>query len=457
MKRLFVKDPVFYKSLFSLSCVIALQNLISFGVNLADNIMVGAYSQTALNGVSMVNQIQFLLQMIATGIGNGMVVLASQYWGQRKTEPIRRFFAVGFWLGLLVSLLISVAAFCFPETILSLLTNEAPVIAEGAQYLRIVCFSYCIFTVSTLLLSILRSAETVRIGFYVSVISLFVNIGLNALLIYGGFGIEPMGIRGAAIATLIARCVEFVVLVIYALFVDKKIRLRLRDLFSVQRAYIRDFIRTGLPLVLSNTSWGLAMAVQSAIIGRLGEAAISASSIATAVFQVVTVFVYGVATASGVVIGKAVGEGRIDDVKSYARTLQIIYLLIGVVTSLLLLGVKQFIVDFYQVTPESADLAHQFLLVLCVTVIGTSYQMSSLTGIVSGGGETRFVFINDLIFMWGIVLPASLLSAFVWELPCVVTFICLKADQILKCAVAVVKVNRFRWIRVLTHSEESNA
>ena len=139
--QIFVKDRKFYASLASLACVIALQNLISFGVNLADNIMIGAYSQTALNGVAMVNQIQFLLQMFATGVGNGMVVLASQYWGQRKTEPIRRIFAVGFWLGILVSLILSIVTYCFPQPVLSLLTNEGPVIAEGAQYLRIICFS----------------------------------------------------------------------------------------------------------------------------------------------------------------------------------------------------------------------------------------------------------------------------------------------------------------------------
>ncbi|PWL50815.1 MAG: MATE family efflux transporter, partial [Clostridiales bacterium] len=235
---------------------------------------------------------------------------------------------------------------------------------------------------------------------------------------------------------------------------DKKIRLRLRDLFVLHAAYARDFFRSGLPLVLSNTSWGIAMSVQTAIIGRLGEAAISASSIATTIFQVVTVLTYGVATASGVVIGKTVGEGRIDDVKQYAKTLQVLYLIIGAVTSLALLGAKQFIVDLYKVTPESASLAHSFILILCVTVVGTSYQMPALTGIVSGGGETKFVLYNDIIFMWCIVLPVSMVSAFVLKLPSTVTFACLKSDQILKCAVAAVKVNRYRWIRVLTRPAE---
>ncbi|PWL50816.1 MAG: MATE family efflux transporter, partial [Clostridiales bacterium] len=188
LMSVFVRDKKFYAALASLSAVIALQNLITFGVNLADNVMIGGYSQAALNGVTIVNQIQFLLQMFAGGVANGMVVLAAQYWGRRSVEPIKRIFTVGFWLGIAFSAALTAVAFFFPEWSLSLLTNESAAIAEGAQYLKIICFSYCIFTVSTLLLGILRSVETVRIGFYVSLLSLFVNIGLNYCLIYGHFG-----------------------------------------------------------------------------------------------------------------------------------------------------------------------------------------------------------------------------------------------------------------------------
>ena len=451
---LFVKDRKFYATLASLTAVIALQNLITFGVNLADNVMIGGYSQAALNGVALVNQIQFLLQMFATGVANGVAVIAAQYWGKRDIEPIRKVFAVGFWIGIIFSLILTLVTLFWPTQTLSLLTNETSAITEGAKYLRIICFSYCLFTVTTVLLGTLRSVETVRIGFYVSLLSLFINVGLNYGLIYGRFGLPELGIEGAAIATLVSRVVEFVVVLGYVVFADRKLRLRVRHILSLSASYARDFFRSGLPLVLSSTSWGVAMTIQTAIIGRLGEAAISASSIATTIFQVITVVTYGIATSSSVIIGKTVGEGRIDDVKAYAKTLQIIYLIIGVVTSAALFGAKQFIVDLYNVTEESANLAHSFIAVLCVTVVGTSYQMAALTGIVSGGGETKFVLFNDIIFMWGFVLPVSAISAFVLELPSVVTFACLKSDQILKCAVAVVKVNRYRWIRVLTRSEE---
>ena len=448
--KLFVKDKAFYRAYWSMTAVIALQNLITFAVNLADNIMIGGYSQSALSGVALVNQIQFLLQMFSLGVGNGIVVLGAQYWGKKQVEPIRRVTTIGLLLAAAFGLLMAATVYLFPHQVLSLLTNEAAVIAEGAKYLVIISFSYGLFAVTTTLLSALRSVETVRIGFVVTLTALVFNIVLNYGLIYGRLGMPELGVEGAAIATLISRIVEFVIVVGYVLFVDKKLRWRLKDLFCVDRSLLRDYLRVGLPLIASNSIWGIAMSAQTAILGRLGEETIAANSIATTIFQVVTVVLYASANASGVVIGKTVGEGDIPRVKAYTRTLQIIYLIIGVATGALLWLCKDAIISLYSITPLTRELTLQFVGVLSVTVIGTSYQVACLVGIVTGGGDTRFVLINDLIHQWLIVLPVSFLSAFVFEAPLVVTFICLKSDQILKCFVAVVKVNRFKWIRVLT-------
>ena len=209
----------------------------------------------------------------------------------------------------------------------------------------------------------------------------------------------------------------------------------------------------GLPLILSSSIWGVAMSAKTAILGRLGEETIAANSIATTLFQVVTVLTYGSASASSVVIGKCVGEGDIPRVKAYSKTLQIIYIVIGILTGLVLWSCKDLIISLYSITEETVLLAEQFITVLSVTVVGTAYQCACLTGIVTGGGDTRFVLINDLIHQWVIVIPAAFLSAFVFHAPLWVTFACLKSDQVLKCFVAIVKVNRYRWIRVLTREE----
>ena len=447
---LMVREKKFYKTFASMTGVIAMQNLITFAVNLADNVMIGGYSQTALSGVAIVNQIQFLLQMLMLGTGSAIGVLGAQYWGKKELQPIRKATSVGVLLGVILSAVMMLLVFFFPHQVMGLLTNEQAVIEEGSKYLVIVCFSYVLFAISNNLLSALRAVETVKIGFVVNLIALVVNITLNYGLIYGRLGMPERGVEGAAIATLSARVVEFAVVVTYVLFIDKKICWRLKSLMSVDKTMFRDFINVGIPLILANGIWGIAMSVQTAILGRMGEDTIAANSIATTIFQVISVVTYAASTASGVIIGITVGEGDIPRVKAYTKTMQILFLCIGVVTGLTLYACTDLIISLYDVTPAAAELARQFILVLSFTVVGTSYQCSCLTGIVTGGGDTKFVLINDLIHQWLIVIPAAFLSAFVFHAPLWVTFACLKADQILKCFVAVVKVNRYRWIHVLT-------
>lgn len=447
---MFVKDRNFYKTFFSMTLTIALQNLIVYGVNLADNIMLGAYSETALSGVAIANQVQFLLQMIVTGAAGGMGVIISQYWGKRDTEPIKRVFAVGFWISLALSFVISVVVWFFPHTIMGLLTNEEAIIPSGVDYLKIMVFSYLMFSVSNSLLGVMRSVETVRIGFYISLATLVINVCLNYTLIYGNFGAPELGVKGAAYATLTSRIVEFIASVVYCRFIDKKLRIKIKDIFIIEKQYVRDYFKSGVPILLSNTSWGVAMSVQGAILGRLGESGIAASSIAQTLFQCTSVVSYATGDAARVMTGMAVGEGNMKKVKSEAKTMQVLFVITGILTAIVLFAVRTPIISIYDTSPQTLSLANTFVLILCVTTVGTSYECPALTGIVSGGGDTKFVFFNDIVFMWCIVLPLSALSAFYFKFPAPVTFALLKADQILKCFVAIVKVNRFKWVRVLT-------
>ncbi|MBQ8014798.1 MAG: MATE family efflux transporter [Clostridia bacterium] len=446
-----IKDNGFYKAFFVMTLTMALQNLIVFGVNLADSVMMGAYSETALSGVGICNNIQFFLNMAASGIASGMTVIASQYWGKNETKPIFKVSAVAIWLGIIFTMLIFAFAAIAPEALIRLFTDKTAVIEQAVQYLDVIKHTYLMFTLSTILLAILRSVETVKIGFYVSISSFAINIFLNYTLIYGKFGAPEMGIRGAALATLVSRAIELVVVIIYILFIDKKLKMRIADLFVTDKQMVKDYFKTGLPLMMSSVSWGIAMSIQGAIIGRLIESAIAANSIATTIFQVATVICYASSNVACVLIGKTIGENKpMDIIKRRSKNLQLIFLAIGIVSSAILLLTKNLIIDFYNASPETIDITNQFIWVLAVTIIGTAYEAPALCGIVSGGGETSFVLKNDIIFMWLIVLPLSALSAFVFKFPVVVTFACLKADQVLKCAVALVKVNRFNWVKTVT-------
>ena len=445
-----IKDTYFYKTFFTLFGVVALQNLIVFSVNLADSIMLGSYSETAMSGVSLANQIQFLLHMFVNGAANGLVVIASQYWGKKQTEPIKKVFSAAFFAGVFMSAVLMAVVLISPEGVLGILSDETHIVAEGAKYIKIMAFSYIIFAVTNILIALMRSIEAVKIGFYSSVLALIFNISLNYCLIFGKFGFPEMGVEGAATATLVSRVAELLFVLVYVFVVDKHLCLRPKDFFSLEKSFVKDYIKAGLPLMGSGGSWGVAMTVQTAIIGRLGAACIGANAVAAPIFQVVSVLYTSSGNASSVLIGKTVGENDIPRVKKYAKKLQIMYLVIGVISSAVLLLSRDFIISVYDVTEETAALSKVFINILAITVIGSSYEAPALCGIVSGGGDTKFVFKNDILFMWCMVLPLAFLSAFVFNWPVPVTFFILKSDQITKCLVAVVKVNRFKWIKTLT-------
>ena len=204
---LFTRDRTFYRTFFPLLLVITLQQLAALAVNMADNIMLGTYTELALSGATLVNQIQFTLQQIAAGIGMGIVVLASQYWGQKRTDPIKKILNVGVKFGLLVGILFFVIAKLAPCQVLSLFTDDSAVIAEGVRYLRVISWTYLIFSVSNSLMYSLQSVETAMIGTVMSVSTICINICLNYCFIYGNFGAPELGIVGAAVATLISRTV----------------------------------------------------------------------------------------------------------------------------------------------------------------------------------------------------------------------------------------------------------
>lgn len=454
--KLFVRDKSFYKGFFSLTGMIALQNIITFSVNLADNLMLGAYSENAMSGAALVNQIQFLLQMLILGVGEGLVVLASQYWGKGEIRPIKRLTSCALAVSLGASALLFSAVFFAPRFCLSLFTDQSIYVDQAVKYLNILCFSYPIFAVTNVLLASLRSVETVKIGYLVSFSTLIINCTLNYFLIFGNFGAPELGIQGAALATLISRIIELIIVLFYLFFRDKKLRFAINELFRCSKALFKDYLRSGLPIILANTSWGVAMAVQTAILGHM-DAALPANSIASTVYQIVSVLAYGASSAAGIIIGKTIGSGRTELVKSYAKTMQIIFLIIGLFTGLALFCLRGPILSLYQISPQTRALADSFLIILSFTVIGTAYQVAVLTGIVRGGGDTRFVFYNDLIFMWLIVLPASAAAAFWLNLSPVWVYICLKADQILKCGVAFYKVNFGRYIFRLTRETEEEA
>ena len=452
---IFTANKQFYRGFFPLLLIISLQQLAALAVNMADNIMLGTYTELALSGATLVNQIQFTLQQIAAGIGMGIVVLASQYWGQRRIEPIRRIINIGVKIGLIVGIAFFLISKLFPHAVLSIFTDDETVIAEGIRYLNVICWTYLVFSVSNSLMYALQSVETALIGTIMSISTICINICINYCLIYGNFGAPELGIVGAAIATLISRIVELGIILTYVLFIDKKLRLKLMDLLRLDFTYLKDYIKVSTPIVLSGALWGVAQAAQTAVLGHISATVIAANSIAVIIFQIFAVVGMSCANVASVVTGKTIGEGNLHLVKSYAKTMQGIFLILGIISGALLFLCKDIIVEFYAVSEETKALAVSFITVLSITTVGTCYEYPVETGIIAGGGVTQYAAWVDNLFMWLFTIPCSFLSAFVFDFPPIVTFCFLKADQILKCIPNSITCNRYRWVRILTKNDRT--
>jgi putative MATE family efflux protein len=447
---LFTKDRSFYKSLIALAIPIALQNLITFCVNLADGVMVGALGDAAVSGMYMGNQIQTLLQVLNAGIEGAILILAAQYWGKRDTDAIRRIVSIGIRFSLGVGVILTTVCALFPQEIILLFTKDAVTVQTGAEYLSIVCFSYLFFCITQAFIAAMRSVESARIGFYVSLSSLISNVCLNALLIYGKCGFPTLGVRGAAVATLISRMLESAIIVCYVLLIDKRLGFKLRDLLSSDRLLLRDFIKYGSPIIAGQLVWAVNMLASSAIMGRQTAAgAVTAMSIAGTLNSLAYVVMNGMSGAVGVITGKTIGAGRVDKMREYAKTVQLLFLLLGIVTGLAVFLAKGPFISLYGVSAAAKSEATKYINVLSVTIIGTCYQAACLFGLVKSGGDISFVFKNDFIFVFFVVLPSAI-AATVLGAPAWAVFACLKCDQILKCFVAVVKVNRYNWMKNLT-------
>ncbi len=455
MSKLMTRDKSFYRTLIMLAIPITLQNAITFAVGFADNLMVGTLGELAIAGVYVGNQLQTFLQFAVSGLSSAAMIISAHYWGRRDTVSIKKVSAMTTLICVAVGALSAVIALLIPRQLLGLFTDDVLVIEEGVSYLEIVCISYVFFCISQMAISALRSVESVRIGLINSIVALITNITLNYVLIFGKLGFPALGVRGAAIATLISRIVETAVMVIYIFRIDTKLRFKPREIFLYDSSLIRDLFRYGTPVLAGQIVWAINQLSQSAIIGHMSTEAVASVSIAGMLNSMLYMIVIGLSAALGVITGKTVGAGEYEKMKEYSYTSQIIFALLGVIMGTAVFLLKDLFISFYNLADQTKVVAEQFMIVLAVAMVGRCYQAPLLAGLVKAGGDTGFVFKNDTIFVFGVVLPSALIAQFVFDAPPWVVYACLQSDQILKCFVAVVKINSFNWMKNLTRTQEN--
>lgn len=448
-KTWITRDRSFYSTILKLAIPISMQHLVTFLVGFADNVMVGRLGDDAVSGVYLGGQIQFLLQQLVVGLGSALLILGAQYWGKRDTDSIRRLVGFVLRVGGVVALLLTAVTLLLPHPLLSLFSNEAGALREGVAYVRILAVSFVFFTVSQILIYAMRSVETTRIGAIASLVTLVVNVILNYVLIFGKLGFPALGVRGAGIATLVSRMTECAVVAGYVFLRDRKLCMKLQAIFRPSGQLWRHYLRYGLPVIAGDMVWAVNLLCQGAIVGHYTADIITAVSVTNTMQSLIYVWLNGLWGGVSIVIGKTIGQGRRETVKEYARTCQLLFLGVGIVSGTLVFTARPlFLMLYHGISVSAAETASLLMTVLSVTIVGTCYEACCLGSLVKAGGDTSFVFKNDTIFVFLVVLPAAFIARALGA-PIWVVFLCLKCDQLLKCIVAVVKVNRFRWIREL--------
>lgn len=455
--KFLTKDKSFYKTLLIIALPVALQQLISLAVVMLDNVMVGSLGDVSLSAVSQANQVTVFFTFFVRGISGGAALLISQYWGKKDTGRIKQIFSMTFVTTLILAGIVTVFVFFCPSLVVKFFSNNNDILSEATDYIKIACFSYILFAISDTFIAMLRCVEIVKITFVISIVSFFTNLGGNYVLIFGKLGLPAMGVEGAALATVIARAIELVIVMVFFFKIQNKISVKPKDLLFAEKVMWKDFFKYGVPVVIGDVQWGLVGVVKAVIIGRLGLEMMAAVSITDVVMQLGLIFANGLAAGACVIIGKTVGTNDYVKTREYSRSIEIIFATVGVIMGLGIFFLRAFPVSLYsEISDATRTLALKLLGIGAFTLIGTSYHMACFTGINRGAGDSRFVFKVDMVCGWLVVIPMTVLVAVgylnawspIFTLPLV--YLCTRLDQCFKWLLAFIRLRGDKWIKNVT-------
>lgn len=444
----------FYISVFSLVIPMAIQNLINVGVTAADVIMLGKVGEKVLSGASLAGQIQFIMTLIFCGITSGASVLTAQYWGKRDTRSIEKILGMGLLIGLVTAVIFAAAALLIPETLMKIYSSDPEVIAEGVKYLKIIAVSYIFMAVTQVYLNIMRSIEKVLIATFVYLISLLVNIGINAVLIFGMFGFPEMGIRGAAIGTLVARLTELVLVLGYAFIKNKVIRIRFYDMIHIDRVLLKDYMVYAFPVILNELMWGLGSSANTAVIGHLGSSAVAANSVAQVARQLATVVTFGISNATAIYLGKTIGEKKLEHARAYAKRFVVLSVVLGMAGAAVILISAPIANANLALTSEAQSYLSFMFFVMSYFTVAQCWNATMVVGVFRSGGDTKFGLALDVGTMWGFSILLGVIAAFVFHASVPVVYVFLMSDEIVKLPITWKRYRSYKWLKDVTREKE---
>lgn len=446
---IFVRDPKLYKKSAGIALPIAAQSLITIGVNMMDTIMLGSSGEIALSASSLANQFITIYHVMCMGLGMGAAVLTARYWGMQDHHSLKKAVTLMVRICFGLATLFALATLLMPESIMRLYTADEAVIYEGVRYLNWSVATFWLLGLSLTITIVMRSVGEVRLPLITSIVAFFINIGANYIFIFGKFGAPAMGVAGAALGTLISRIVEFLFIDGFFVLFDQRIRYRVRDLFMRCGDLLSEYIRISVPVLVSDTLLGLGNTAVAIVMGHIGATFVSANAITTVTQQLTTVFTQGLSQASCIVIGHTLGEGDTERAQHEGVTFWGLGTVIGLVAGGIIILISEPVISLYSITTETHAIASQLMTAVGVIVIFQSMNSILTKGVMRGGGDTKFLMVADILFLWVVSVPLGALAGLVWHWSAFWIYFCLKIDQVIKAFWCLGRLKSRKWIKTV--------
>lgn len=444
--RPYLGDRAFYRTLIAIAVPISLQSLITIGVNMMDTIMLGTMGEVALSGSSLANQFIMVFHICCMGIGMGASVLTSRFWGRKDLDSLRRSITIMLRICFVFGLLFAGVTFLIPESLMRIYTTEEAVIQAGVAYFRWSVPNYWLLGFSLTCTIVLRSVGQVKLPLFCSIGAFFINVFFNWVFIFGNLGAPRMEVAGAALGTLIARVFEFAVICGYFFFRDTRIGYRLRHLGMQCKSLVGEYLRISIPVLISDALLGLGNNAVAMVMGRIGASFVSANAITMVTQQLSTVFIQGTSNASAIITGHTLGEGKTEKAQKQGVTFLGLGLLIGLLAGGLILLLANPVIGCYNINQETRAIAQELMLAVGINVVFMSMNSILTKGVLRGGGDTKFLMVADILFLWVASIPLGALAGLVWHLPAFWIYTFLKIDQFIKAIWCVFRLAGKKWI-----------
>ena len=449
------KDKDFYRHLFIIALPIVIQNLITSSLNMLDTMMIGKVGELELASVGIANQYYFLYSLLTNAIAIGSGVLIAQLWGKKDTTNIKRTLSRSLFYSLVLTLIFIILGIIMPDKIMALFNNDPTVVKIGVDYLRIAVISYLFTSITFTFASGLRSIGNTSLPMWGSFIGLIVNCVLNIVLIFGLLGAPKMGIKGAALATLIARIIEFIIVVGAVYTKIDMLKLKFKDMLELPKSLSITLNKVTLPILANEACWALGNITYTAIYARIGTSAAASIQICSTVMNLFMIVTFGLANAAVVIIGNEIGANREEEAISASKKISSLSLKISILLSIILALLAKPIVSFFNVSPEVKTAAEYILYIYALVLIFKVYNAVMIVGILRGGGDATYGSILQAITLWLIGIPLAAFAAFVLKLPIYVVVMFSTIEEIVKVILMMRRFKSFKWIKNMVNDESN--